>query len=181
LATASRQPLIAARTSSERKAQFAALAASRGLSESALLTAVVDAVLGRNPVTNSSDADSADRSPSSDRITLRLRPGDRALLDARAAQRGMKPATYLVALVRAHVRCSAPLPAAELNALKLAVAELSSLARHLHRMTGFDDPPDSNVALGQHLCEVTARVEDARRLVADVVRTNLMSWEIADA
>lgn len=117
------------------------------------------------------------RSTSSDRITLRLRPGDRALLDARAVQRGMRPATYLVALVREHVRGSAPLPVAELNALKLAIAEVSSVARSLHRMAADDGPA---LGVGQRPVEVTARVNDVRRRMADVVRANFMSWEVAD-
>src|SRR5438552_9922243 len=104
------------------------------MSESALLTLLMDTVLEGNSVVDSA-ADSDEDSPASERVSLRLRQGDRRRINARAAARNMKPASYLVALIRAHVRHEAPLPAAELNALKLAVAQLSAAARHLHQLS----------------------------------------------
>jgi len=50
VATTPRQPLVGARTSPEKKAKFAALAASRGMSELALLTMMTDTVLEAKPV-----------------------------------------------------------------------------------------------------------------------------------
>jgi hypothetical protein len=112
VAGAPRQPLVAARTSPERKAKFAALAASRGMSESALLTLLMDTVLEENSVVAGVDSSDEDR-PSSERVSLRLRQGDRRRVIARAAARDMKPASYLVALIRAHVRHEAHVPAVD--------------------------------------------------------------------
>ena len=180
MANAIGQPFIAARTTRERKAQFAALAASRGMSESALLTLLMDTVLEGSSVVDSA-ADSDEDSPASERVSLRLRQGDRRRVNARAAARNMKPASYLVALIRAHVRHEAPLPVAEVNALKVAVAQLSAVARHLHRLASGDAGTVLDGELARHLHETVARVEDVRRYVSDVVRGNLMSWEAGDA
>ena len=180
MATAIGQPFIAARTTPERKAQFAALAASRGMSESALLTLLMDTVLEGNSVVDSA-ADSDEDSRASERVSLRLRQGDRRRVNARAAARNMKPASYVVALIRAHVRHEAPLPVAELNVLKVAVAQLSAVARHLHQLASGDAGTALDVEFARHLHETVARVEDVRRYVSDVVRGNLMSWEAGDA
>ena len=150
------------------------------MSESALLTLLMDTVLEENSVLVSA-ADSDEDRPSSERVSLRLRQGDRRRVNARAEARNMKPASYLVALIRAHVRHEAPLPAAELNALKLAVAQLSAVGRHLNQLGSSDAEAVADVEFVHHLHETVARVEDVRRYVCDVVRGNLMSWEAGDA
>jgi hypothetical protein len=61
------------------------------------------------------------------RVYVRLRDDDRLLLEARAAARGMRPATYLSVLTRAHLRELVPLPKEELVALKRSIAELRSI------------------------------------------------------
>jgi hypothetical protein len=149
------------------------------MSESALLTLLIDSVLERNAV-DASACDRYENAPACDRISLRLRPGDRALLNACAAARHMKPATYLVALVRAHVRRDAPLPMAELNALKVAVSQMSAVGRHLHQLA-HADLAGAGRDVVRHLQETVAHAEDIRRHVAEVVKTNLMSWEVEDA
>ena len=86
----------------DQKAGFAALSASRGLSESKLLGLLIDSVLERNPVDPIGD-DRHGEAGEGDRITLRLRPGDGKWLRLRAQRRGMKYTTYAAALIRAHV------------------------------------------------------------------------------
>src|ERR1700712_3182681 len=100
---AARQPLIAAHVPPETKAAFGALAARRGMTESALLVAMVDAVLERNPVDVAADGDFKRSSPNVGRVSLRLCRGDLARVHARASARGLKCATYLSTLVRSHV------------------------------------------------------------------------------
>ncbi len=99
-----RTAVLGTRTSSESKARFAALAAQQGITESALLALLIDKVLAANTTTD--EIDSAHRTRetecASDRLTLRLRPGDRTLADAMAAARRMKTSSYLAMLVRAH-------------------------------------------------------------------------------
>ena len=64
----------------DQKAGFAALSASRGLSESKLLGLLIDSVLERNPVESAGDA-RQEKAGEGGRITLRLRPGDGKWLD----------------------------------------------------------------------------------------------------
>lgn len=170
-------------TTAGKKAKFAALAASRGMSETALLAVLVDHVLETNPE-SASPAPADDEGPSTERLTLRLRPGDRPLLEARAAARGMKPSSYVVALTRAHVRSHAPLPSAELNALKVAVGELSAVGRTLNQLARAANPgagPGGVEGLAETLDEAMGRVDEVRREVAALVRVNLVSWEAGDA
>ena len=171
-------------TSPEKKEKFAALAAARGMSETALLAVLVDHVLESNPAPTEPASVDDDEGASTDRLTLRLRPGDRPLVEVRAAKRGMKASSYLVALVRAHVRSQAPLPATELNQLKVAVGELSAVGRNLDQLTrAMNSGAGAAVAgqLAETVDQAVERVDEVRRAVADLVKVNLMSWEAGDA
>ncbi len=179
MATPTASPTIGLRVSAEKKAQFAALAAAQGLSESALLGQLIDHVLDvpAGPVDSGLPTDSG---TSTERISLRLRPGDRGLLTARAAARGMKPSTYLVALVHAHVRSEAPLPMQEVNWLKACVGELSALVRvmqSLRRADGVTLVEGSSMALHDLMQQALTRTDQVRYAMADLVRMNLKSWE----
>jgi hypothetical protein len=67
-------------------------------------------------------------------ILVRLRHDDRQLLDARAEARGMRPATYVSVLTRAHLRALAPLPKEEYLALKRSIGELAAIGRNLNQI-----------------------------------------------
>ena len=67
-------------------------------------------------------------------IYVRLRRGDRLLLDARATARGMRPATYVSVLTRAHLRSLAPLPKEEYLALKRSIGELAAIGRNINQI-----------------------------------------------
>jgi len=67
-------------------------------------------------------------------VYVRLRDEDRLLLDARAAARGMRPATYVSVLTRAHLRSLTPLPKEEFLALKRSIAELASIGRTINQI-----------------------------------------------
>ena len=68
------------------------------------------------------------------RVYVRLRDEDRLLLKARAAARGMRPATYISVLTRAHLRALTPLPKEELLALKRSIGELASIGRNINQI-----------------------------------------------
>ena len=68
------------------------------------------------------------------RVYVRLRDEDRLLLEARAAARGMRPATYLSVLTRAHIRALTPVPKDELLALKRSIGELASIGRNINQI-----------------------------------------------
>ena len=113
-----------------------------------------------------------------DRITIRLRPGDGEAIARRASERGMKPSAYLAALVRAHLAVNPPLAARELAALKQSVVVLAALGTLLAETA-------HNPALsGPGLEDVRQTVSRTRAAVAaleqrthDLVRTALISWE----
>lgn len=179
--TATSRQRIGFWASPEKKQQFAALADSKDMTESELLALLVDHVLGTNPAPGPArelSGDDGEEGGASERVTLRLRPGDRRQIEARAAQRDMKPGSYLVALVHAHVRRQAPLPVAELNQLKVAVGELSAVGRNLNQLARAANAGEVPVdGLSTTLQAALRQVDDVRRQVADLVRANIMSWE----
>ena len=95
--------------------------------------------------------------------------------------RGLKPATYLGALARAHLRGNPPLPMGELAEVKRAVAELSAIGRGLNgvpQAASGDDAISPNLA--EEFALVRARVEQLRACIAELVKANLISWESDD-
>ena len=121
-------PSITARPSVVEKMRFKALALRSGVSESALALVAIRNFLG--PDGEKSETPTAmERIAATDRITIRLRPGDGAAIARHAAVRGMKAPGYLSALVRAHVRGTPPLPHAELAALKSSMMVLAELGQ----------------------------------------------------
>ena len=177
---AARQQITAWATP-DRKGQFAALAASRGLSESKLLRLLVDSVLERNPVDEARD-DRNGEAGDGDRITLRLRPGDGKWLRLRALARGMKYTTYGAALIRAHVRANPPMPIEELARLERSLAEVSALERRLSQIArGMRDEHGVDPGLREELAAVLRAVNEVRLALREVVKVNRISWESADA
>jgi hypothetical protein len=177
---AARQQITAWATP-DRKGQFAALAASRGLSESKLLGLLIDSVLERNPVDDAGDEGHGE-TRDGDRITLRLRPGDGKGLRLRAHARGMKYTTYAAALIRAHVRVDPPMPLDEVARLDRSLAEVSALGRHLSQIAR-EIREGQRVDPGLHveLTGVLQAVEELRWTLREMVRVNRISWESADA
>jgi len=176
--------VIATRVPPDTKAQFAALAARHHLSASTLLAKMVDEVLKTNgEISLDSGAQRSSRESEnsvglSDRITLRLRNGDRALAVQRAHSRGMKTASYLALLIHNHVRDAAVLPPNELDQIKVTTAQLAALGRQL-RTFGVPNTQPAPVApdLGEAIASVRREVEVTREATAALVRRNLISWE----
>jgi hypothetical protein len=165
----------------DQKAGFAALSASRGMSESKLLGLLIDSVLERNPVEPAGDARHREAGEG-DRITLRLRPGDGQWLRLRAHARGMKYTTYAAALIRAHVRADPPMPLGELARLERGLAEISALGRRLNQIAGAVSGRQSvDPGLSVELPAVLHAVEQLRQSLREVVKVNRISWESADA
>ena len=176
--------VISARVSPDTKASFAALAARHRLSESRLLAKMVHEVIQSNgPIALASNALRAANDLESgvnvvDRITLRLRPGDRMCLARRAHARDMKTGSYLALLIHNHVHASAVLPPNELAQIKAVGAQLAALGRQL-RVFGMTNNPAGFAAseLGEAIALVRREVESARQATAAVVHRNLISWE----
>jgi hypothetical protein len=106
-----------------------------------------------------------------DRLTIRLRPGDGQALRRRASQRGIKSSTYVSALIRAHLSSNPPLAAKELAALKQSVVVLAALGRVLART------PASGALPGETLRQLRAAVAGLERDTHELARAALVSWE----
>lgn len=170
-------PSITVRPSPNEKDRFAVLARSRGLSESALALSAIRAVINKDSGCLDPYA-TGPRTPATDRITIRLRPGDGQAIAGRAEQRGMRPAAYLAALVRAHVAVNPPLAANELAALKRSVvllARLGTLLAYAVRHPALDAPGLDDVR--QNMSHTRAAVAALEQRTHELVRTALISWE----
>jgi hypothetical protein len=111
-------------------------------------------------------------------VTIRLRPGDGAVIARRAKERGVKTATYLAAMARAHVATDPPLFAHELAALKQSIAILSGLGLVLRQSIR------SPVLSTPELEEVRETLNRTRTAVAaleqrthDFTKAALVAWE----
>ena len=172
---------ITAWATPDRKGQFAALAASRGLSESKLLGLLVDSVLERNPVDGAGDERHGE-TRDGDRITLRLRPGDGKWLRLRAHARGMKYTTYAAALIRAHVRVDPPMPLEELARIERSLAEVSAVGRTVSRIARrISEGQGVDPGLRPELTTVLHAMGELRQALREVVKANRISWESTDA
>jgi hypothetical protein len=164
---------ITARPSPDEKARFAALAALFGLSESALALKAIRTVLDGNDSLARTSAAAAAREAASDRITIRLRPGDGNAIASRAAMRGMKASAYLAALARAHVVANPPLAAQELSALKYGVVVLAGTSGYLVRALRNLSSGDIRDALQRTQTAVAALEKHTH----DFAKAALISWE----
>jgi hypothetical protein len=172
---------ITAWPTADQKVGFAALALSRGLSESKLLRLLIDSVLARNPVDKARDERHSE-AEEGDRITLRLRPGDGKWLRLRAERRGMKYTTYTAALIRAHVRMDPPMPLEELAQLERGLAEISAIGRRLNQIAGLlSERQGVDSGLRVELAPFRQAVEELRQTLREVVKANRLSWESVDA
>ena len=181
----SRSSVMGTRVPAETRTRFAALAARHQLTEAGLLAKLVDEVLRTNaPSTTVSSSTHAPRASdtdrlSEDRITLRLRAGDRALIAERAGLRGMKPGSYLAMLIHNHVHGPVVLPPNQLTQVKATCAQLAALGRQF-RMFGLPNtftPPRASEIIDA-LALARREIEQARRATAAIVQRNLISWEI---
>jgi hypothetical protein len=123
------------------------------------------------PRTSSSD-------PAVDRITIRLRPGDRLAIRHRAAERRMKDSAYIAALVRGHVKANPPLATQELAAFKAAVSVLAGFGRLLARTAR--EAAHAGVLprdLLQDLSRTRALVAEVERRLNELAQASLVAWE----
>jgi hypothetical protein len=173
-AASSRRPSITVRLTPDEKRRFVAVAAARRQSESELGLAAVRILLelsGNPPAASAVPKESA-----SDRITVRLRPGDRHTIAERGRQRRTKASTYIAALVRAHVASNPPLTTDELTAFKTAVAVLAGFGRLMALAAKGHSAPGPR-DLQQDLSRTRAPVAAVEQRLHEFVRASLNSWE----
>jgi hypothetical protein len=139
--------VLKARVSPEIKRQAKAIAARELLSEAAWLKRVVvreirAAEANGSATPDVSKADGMHRHGRAARdakgclkpVHVRFRAEDRLLLEARAAARGLRPATYVSVLTRSHLRSLTPLPKDEFLAMKRSIGELASIGRNINQI-----------------------------------------------
>jgi hypothetical protein len=157
----------------ELKRKFSAVAASRGISESAFLKQLVElALIGVSPelaVTMSQPTEAREA-----RITVRLVPGDWVLLHERAASRGMRAASYVSTLTRAHLRSLAPLPDREIDALQAVTAQLAAMGRNV-RTIALTTPAAGLTP--NHTRNMLMLCEGVRDHIRSILSANTRSWE----
>ena len=170
-------PSITARPSVVEKMRFKALALRSGVSESALALAAIRSLLGPDGETSETPT-AMERIVATDRITIRLRPGDGAVVVRRAAARGMKASGYLSALVRAHVRGNPPLPDAELTALKSSVTVLAGLGQVFSRLARSPALTDTDrEGLRKDIVHVRVVLAGLEQQTHDFAKAALIAWE----
>jgi len=165
-------PSITARPSPNEKERFAALAARAGISESALALIAIRDVLNPDATPIGEIEPPPELGPATDRITIRLRPGDGASIARRATQRGMKPSAYVAALVRAHVAQNPPWPENELAMLNQSVVVLAGLGR-LMAQAAKSGPGIAR----DDLQRTRAALAALEQRTHDLARAALISWE----
>jgi hypothetical protein len=174
--------IIAARVPADTKARLKALAARRGVSESALLKDLLELTLGGSVMPEPDGAEPVVRTGRRARLYVRLRPDDQLLLRERASARHMAPATYISVLVRAHLRQLTPLPEEELRALNRVVADLGAIGRNLNHMARSTHQPAP--AAETRWIDVMAMIkvcEALRDHVKALLKANAVSWKVGHA
>jgi hypothetical protein len=167
---------ITARPTLEEKRWFTAVAAQRHMSESRLALVAIRAWLeSQSPDLPPNPSSSG---PAPDRITIRLRPGDRLAIRHRAAERRMKDSAYIAALVRGHVAANPPLTTHELAAFKAGVSVLAAFGRSLAQTAR--EAAQIGVLtrdLQQEIKGSRALVSEVERRMHDFAQAALITWE----
>ena len=203
----SRTDLLSTRATAQQKARFGVLAQRHGVSESKLLSLLVDTVLEENKlgpsvksVPKSRMAGRAGSRIGSEKLeatgppmkfTIRLKGEDGEALTQRAAAREMAVATYLTQLVRAHLAASPPVPEQELAQLKRVISEVNAIAIGLHSMAtavarGIDLAPETRrmvdkLAPQKLIDQIEPKLKTCVEAVRAMLMANVRSWESADA
>ncbi len=158
------------------KERFSIVARAQGVSESALLRRVVEVSLPRIHAADE-PVGPLEPLPLGWRISVRLRADDLLLLRERALARELPVSTYVSLLVRSHLRSVAPLPTAELAALKRSLAEVGAIARNLNQIAKavneqqWPNGPDKYFL--HRMLQATAALRDHFK---SLIMANLSSW-----
>jgi hypothetical protein len=112
-------------------------------------------------------------------VFVRFHPEDRLLLEARAAARGMRPATYVSVLTRSHLRSLAPLPKEEFLALKRSIGELASIGRNINQIAKAANQGDQLPASVREEFRAMLKICVALRdNTKTLLQANILSWKI---
>jgi predicted DNA-binding protein len=171
-------PFVAARVTPEMKTLLRVLAEREQITESALVRQLLETMLRSSAADGFPKLEALEKVSRDARLSVRLAPEDRILLNDRATARGMPSATYVSVLVRSHLRNLAPLPKEELLALKRSVAELGAIGRNLNQIARAANLGGKPSASGREDLKSMLRVaEGLRDHVKALLKANQISWE----
>jgi hypothetical protein len=115
------------------------------------------------------------------RLYVRIDPGDRLLLNERAAARGMPSVTYVAVLVRSHLRYFVPPPKLAPLALRSAVAELGATGRNLMQIARAMSQGARVAGPGREELRAMMQVGSALRdHVKSLLVGNAKSWDLSN-
>ena len=115
-------------------------------------------------------------------VYVRLNQEDRLLLDARAAARSMRPATYISVLTRSHLRVLTPLPKEELLALRRSIGELAAIGRNLNQIARVANEGGRLPASAREEFRAMLKVCEALRdSTKALIKANVTSWSTGHA
>jgi hypothetical protein len=173
---------IQVRVAPEVKGRLQALAERENITESALVRQLLLTMLRVQGSAEESDPAERETLRRDSRVWVRLRLEDRRLLRARARTRNVPSATYVALLVRSHLHAVAPLPEAELLAVKQSISELRAIGRDLNSMARVIGREGGGPQLGQRDVLRLMKVgEVLRDGIKALYVANAKSWETGNA
>jgi hypothetical protein len=173
---------IQCRVTSELKGAISRLAHSENLSESALVRQLLETLVRSSISQPTIPLEVAEAPHRDSRISVRLSPEDRLLVIARAAARGIAPATYISVLTRAHLRQIVALPKDELVTLKRLIGELSALGRNVNQLARVASISGKVQGDPHEVFLATLRIaQGLRDWVKALLKANTESWRIGHA
>jgi hypothetical protein len=173
---------IQVRVAPEVKARLRTLAEREQITESALVRQLLLTLLRVQEPAEKSEPEEKEAIARDSRVWVRFRLDDRKLLKARARARGVPSATYVALLVRSHLHGIAPLPEAELLAVKQSISELRSIGRDLKSMVRVMSGDGGGAQPGQRDVLRMMKVGD---VLLDRIKAlciaNIKAWETGNA
>lgn len=182
--------ILKARVSPEIKRQVKAVADREFLSEAAWLKRIVVREIRAAEANGSTtpDVGKADGMHRHGRVArdakgclkpvyVRFRDEDRLLLEARAAARGLRPATYVSVLTRSHLRSLTPLPKDEFLALKRSIGELAAIGRNINQIArAANEGGKMPVSVREEFRAMLKICEALRDNTKALLQANISSW-----
>lgn len=174
--------MLTARVDRELLAAFDAVAEGRG-GRSALLRTVLQQALE-----HVADAPriAARAESASNRVSLTFTDAETAVLDYRAAQRGVDRAGWIKALVRRHLALKAGVDDGLRDAVAPIRMQLQRIGRNLNQAMRAGNAAmmaDSGLQIGRELRRIADMREEINEQIAalaDVLRGEIAFWEVAD-
>jgi hypothetical protein len=172
---------VQCRVSEQTKAQLRAIAEAEQRTETSLLKDFIDqALLVRRTEEQEVATVLGDRPPRryARRVSVRVLRHDAESLRLRAKARHVSVGTYASMALRAHLAEAAPIPQAELAALRESVAELSRVTRYLRAIQRLSAAGrGAEATIDPRVLDRTAVLcEQARQQVEELLVCNLESW-----